>query len=847
MWNSPEMGIRAGLLGGLAVLFASCDCGVTAGAPDSGLDGDAGLVADASVVEDAGALDGGGRDDAGEQNDAGDPDAGGPDAGPREGLLLTVTAELAGGIALAWDAGSLDLTSFKVRRDGVVIATLPGTAREFFDRDAGPGLLATIDAGASRGLTDGIELTWNLRGTRGATSTYEVSSSPSFASNTVTASRDVPTVTGWLITRTDGGTESLDASTRSWLDVGALPPSAGGSPGITAWADDSTSAVMLSSDASVVVADTEYSIEPVTFDGLVSEETCSGARGGPLVFQWQRSTDDSLTTFVDLPMVHGPWWFDAEAVFNEGRYYRLVVKRGAAITAVSAPARALLWRPRAIAASEGVCVLRDDDVALCAGSLGPFRGTTPLRDAVTFVTDGTRPCALHSDGGVTCIVNGVEEQIGLPAVSELVGNRRLCGRTSTGWVCAGPIWPLPQFTSLFSSNDYSTVCGRTIDDGGATCVSSGIHPPVEFGDVELLGVGDDQVCAIADGGIRCGPGLPETLPASSLGFTDLMVTWAHWGFYVRQTDGFVLCSAESGTYWGSNPPLSSEPFDRFALSASHPSFGCGLTSDHRLRCGGEGFRQLPPTQPVRQVELLGNFEGPYFLLENGRLAGRGRMLAHRGPGTDDRFVQVATGGWQTNGKVCGLRSDGSALCWSWSAGEVQPASAKQYVAIAMNLYSSCGLERDGSISCWRGGWVPTGTFIGLSRIDESLCGQRADLSFTCDSSLTPALPSGTSFTKVTSNGSEACGIKTDGSLQCWPTPAPPSTRGQKFRDVANGRGSLTTCAVAMDGATECWGGDIRSPPWNDFVSIKVAAHACGVRTDQTATCWGSNRRWFFDP
>ncbi len=785
-------------------------------------------------------------------------DAGTLDAGPPDVLLLTVSAELPEGIALAWDAGALNLTSITVLRDGVVIANLPGSARAFLDVDAGAGLLSTADAGATQWLSSGIELTWGLAGLRGQTSTYELTAQ-TFTSNFVNASRDLPTLTGWLITRSDGGTTALGPSVRAWLDTDATTPRSGGVPGIHAWADDSTSSVMLSTDASIVSIPDEYEIEPVVADGRSRSENVIGARGGNPVLQWQRSTDDSPTTFVDLPFVHGPQWFDAEAVFDEGRYYRVVVKSGAVVTATSSPARALLWRPRLMASSSVICVLRDDDQVLCAANFfrePGFFAEGALHDVVTFVTQSDRPCGLHSDAGVTCLVDGGEQQISLPPLTQLVGGEVLCGLSASGWVCAGSnSAPISGFSTILPHNTYDSLCGPTIADGGLTCVtSSGIYGPLEFGDVELLGMGETQVCAIADGGVRClyrnsgiYSALPEVLPLSAQPFTDLMVTGPYYGFCVRQANGYVLCTAQRGVYWATNPSVTSEPFEQYVLSSYQPmSFGCGLTPEHRLRCGGRYFRQLPPTQPVRQVEMVTSADGAYFLLESGRLAGRGEMSTAGGPGPDDRFIQVATGAGDAT--MCALRVDGTASCWGYNPLQAQPAPGAHYTAIAVSTQSSCGLHANGTISCWRGGWVPTGTFIGLMTLNSSVCGQRADLSLSCDFISFPEPAPGQRYAKLSANFLNACGIRVDGALECWPTPAPSSALGRRFVDVS--RGHSGTCAVEDDGRPHCWGRNVTTPPWTDFVSIRLnggGGFACGVRADRTATCWGQQYGWSFEP
>ena len=49
---------------------------------------------------------------------------------------------------------------------------------------------------------------------------------------------------------------------------------------------------------------------------------------------------------------------------------------------------------------------------------------------------------------------------------------------------------------------------------------------------------------------------------------------------------------------------------------------------------------------------------------------------------------------------CGLRADGSAVCWGSGAEEPQQAPDARYTSISAGYYHACGVLTDGSAVCW---------------------------------------------------------------------------------------------------------------------------------------------------
>ena len=107
-------------------------------------------------------------------------------------------------------------------------------------------------------------------------------------------------------------------------------------------------------------------------------------------------------------------------------------------------------------------------------------------------------------------------------------------------------------------------------------------------------------------------------------------------------------------------------------------------------------------------------------------------------------------------------------------------------------------------------------------------------------------PAGT-FRKISVGKNGSCGIRTDGSLDCWGTWDDSSFRpniSEPFREVASGQSAH--CAIDHSDQLYCWGIDFygvasgassrSSDAYTDIALYDRAA--CGVLSDGTLDCWG---------
>ena len=106
-------------------------------------------------------------------------------------------------------------------------------------------------------------------------------------------------------------------------------------------------------------------------------------------------------------------------------------------------------------------------------------------------------------------------------------------------------------------------------------------------------------------------------------------------------------------------------------------------------------------------------------------------------------------------------------------------------------------------------------------------------------------PSGGRFTAVAAGEDHSCGIREDGTAQCWQgienNPGWAVYLDGNFTAIAAGSGY--SCGIRDNGAAECWEDDYQAgvdPPEGRFAAISVgASQSCGVRSSGTLQCWGN--------
>ena len=130
-----------------------------------------------------------------------------------------------------------------------------------------------------------------------------------------------------------------------------------------------------------------------------------------------------------------------------------------------------------------------------------------------------------------------------------------------------------------------------------------------------------------------------------------------------------------------------------------------------------------------------------------RLAGTDRLdtarkvlawIDNRGEATSDTTPAAVSPAAVSAGTFhsCGLRADGTAVCWGSNRDGRADAPSGKFVDVSAGTFHSCGLRADGTAVCWgfnRDGEAdaPSGKFVAVSAGSHHSCGVRADGTAVC--------------------------------------------------------------------------------------------------------------------
>jgi hypothetical protein len=180
------------------------------------------------------------------------------------------------------------------------------------------------------------------------------------------------------------------------------------------------------------------------------------------------------------------------------------------------------------------------------------------------------------------------------------------------------------------------------------------------------------------------------------------------------------------------------------------------------------------------------------------------------------FTQISAGDYYN----CGLKSDGSAVCWGLNKDDQSTVPSGTFTRLSVGGYHSCGLKSDGGAICWGNNsdgqsTAPSDTFTQLSAGGIHTCGLKSDGSAICwgdDYHGQIKVPSDT-FTQISTGGSHTCGLKSDGSAVCWGFNKDGQTTVPSGMFTQLSAGLYHTCGLKSDGSAVCWGNNTSG--WNN--------------------------------
>ena len=213
------------------------------------------------------------------------------------------------------------------------------------------------------------------------------------------------------------------------------------------------------------------------------------------------------------------------------------------------------------------------------------------------------------------------------------------------------------------------------------------------------------------------------------------------------------------------------------------------------------------------------------------------------------FREIAAGRKYT----CGLRPDGTVLCWGEDRDERLDPPEGTFEHLSIGAHHGCAITDQGRIRCWgqeligdRGRVIadtPDGQFLAVTVATSTTCALPAGGYAECWGSnyQRQAESDGEGpFVEIVAGGQTFCGLSEDRTTRCW-----------GYRDWEGDARAWqhlaldeVLCGIQVDSrAVECFEareGEPRESPEGGFERVSVGRRfACGVTTDHTVRCWSA--------
>ena len=332
-------------------------------------------------------------------------------------------------------------------------------------------------------------------------------------------------------------------------------------------------------------------------------------------------------------------------------------------------------------------------------------------------------------------------------------------------------------------------------------------------------------------------GYYDQAPPSGERLQSISVGWVH--ACGLRTDGTTVC-------WGSNQGGKATPpsGEKFKHISSGTNSSCGIRENGVAVCwgGAYGTSQELPGGPFASISVGESYTcahredggtdcwgGDGFTVCKGMPGGFfgchepfGSEFIPPLPPAGQRFTSFST-----EAPNCGLRADGSAVCWThYDSGLVPEPEEERFTSISASEHHACALRPDGTAACW-----------GRDRYGEASPPSGENLT------APPGVSIPTGLVAISSGFAQTCALDDDGNAYCW---GPNWWRGRFEMKLAEiSAGGTHVCGLRPNGTAVCRGNNhegISASPDGLFTTLSAGeTHTCGLRPDGTAECWGQDR------
>ncbi|MGH8477322.1 MAG: peptidoglycan DD-metalloendopeptidase family protein [Methylococcales bacterium] len=424
------------------------------------------------------------------------------------------------------------------------------------------------------------------------------------------------------------------------------------------------------------------------------------------------------------------------------------------------------------------CAIQANDTVVCWGDNREGQTDAPTGQFKQLSAGSTHNCAIKKDDTLVCWGYGQSSPPAGTFKQVSAGNDHTCAvRTDNTLTCWGSnsvgqaTPPVGKFKQVAA--DYARTCGLRLDKS-VTCWPANDAPAGRFLHLEA---GGGHTCGLKeDNTVLCWGANSfgkASAPAGRFKQISAATLYYNTDFWRNQRD-LNICAIRldnSLECWGGHP---SPPAGQFKQVSAGIGFACALGMDDTLSCWGAIV--TPP----------------------GGLYG-----------------QVSAG----QSHACAVKSDNSVVCWGYNSFAQANPPAGAFRQVSAGDSHSCAIKMDGMVACWGANQFnqaspPSGTFQQVSAGVASTCGLRTDNTLACWGKIDRP-PEG-QFKQVSAGGTvfyfdglsvaaRACALTLNNRAVCWGFGS--SNPSGTFVQVI--QGSDYACGIRTDGFVNCWGGIVR--------------------------------------
>lgn len=413
--------------------------------------------------------------------------------------------------------------------------------------------------------------------------------------------------------------------------------------------------------------------------------------------------------------------------------------------------------------NQTTCVITTDDTIVCHGP-GDARTAAPAGSFTDLSCSDLLCCAVDDATNLQCW--GLD----------------IATRLRPADAPAGPGW---------SEVDLRFSFGCSLDTLGApSCWGPGAPATPALSGLHDLVAGDGFACALDANEIpQCWGSQPSgTQPVDRLIAGD--------AFYCGLVGGVFDCvgAAPSGT-----------PSGTWVDGAAGDGFLCGMRDSGQIQCWGvDNLGQVSQAPTGSFDSISATRQRGCATRDDGTYACWGSYLDGASLSLTETFTQL-TG---TSGELCGLTPERSIECLFYEP-ELRAAGPWQQVVIGSEFM--CAIDVTDTVHC---AGNPNDNVLDLDR--------------------TP------NVSKIAADGFTMCVLHANGDAECTGRRMPSGPIPGPFVDLEVG--SLHACGIREDGTVDCWGTNGQgqsAPPAGVFTDLGASqVFTCGIREDTTADCWG---------